>query len=859
MKSSRYGKDQVPGIASEPISVQSQRLASNGTEDLVFLLPTGPSSVRLVGRGNCSELMVVHAPFVRWDLTRNGFDACTKGGIYYLETAQGVIRGERNHMAYRHFYSLLQDYHVILPLSTALEWNFRGQLAAWVDGIVYHSFLRYSEEAMPILLEFELRLKQTFHIFDLEEMVIKMAHRTWNMPEVYFYAIDTNAQALLQSAAKKPLQIGELLTHALALSAGSGGNPLLGEEATEESKEAITAFLGGSDLVFITTGIGGGTGSGFAPVVAQISREADYLSVGVVTYRSALKDVKDPSRQVPIWLCSLQLASTHPLSHGRGVAVRPSRGIRDEFGSFIWAVSFTASLSRLPLRSVSVYSLSVAPINDRCIAPPHAFSTPSTASPSVGFARLGLAWICGYGCCFVVPGLGLAQLRLSSFGFSIICWCLAQQLSYQRLLFPKWEEEIYGLPAVIGGSYTFVAATISIILSGRFNDPNPIEGFKQTMQAIQGALIVASTLQIVLRFSGLWRNVTRFLSPLTPLSAVPLVALAGFGLYEFGFPGVGERKPAYNTFVTGIRIIDQSLQPTIISMWDHFSEYEAPTMASLKGTYPVAVGLRLKTSTYYGTTLATQRTSGFILNPLTAEATTLQSWCIANSNKIKHLPSMAAMKPLMLASATSSSSDPVKIINLPTLVEKIELDSELIFWKPSVRKMFVDNCKSLRIMKSSDAIDLGQPNADRVHIITFSRRQNHNRTAFDVSLTDDSWTKDTFEIVSGNTSMSWERLDAYEFLVLLIVSLVQFMKVRWAIGADGPSMLLRGVRAEVCWITNQKPSERDEWYTVWNIRCWAEEYRSYTLLLASLTAYNLRFWCLHRHSLTMNVLEELRY
>ncbi|KAF7135413.1 hypothetical protein RHSIM_Rhsim08G0168900 [Rhododendron simsii] len=93
------------------------------------------------------------------------------------------------------------------------------------------------------------------------------------------------------------------------------------------------------------------------------------------------------------------------------------------------------------------------------------------------------------------------------------------------------------LPAVIGGSYTFVAATISIILSGRFNDPNPIERFKQTMQAIQGALIVASTLQIVLGFSGLWRNVTRFLSP---LAAVPLVALAGFGLYEFGFPGVAK-------------------------------------------------------------------------------------------------------------------------------------------------------------------------------------------------------------------------------------------------------------------------------------------------------------------------------
>nr|GMD68143.1 nucleobase-ascorbate transporter 6 [Ipomoea batatas] len=93
------------------------------------------------------------------------------------------------------------------------------------------------------------------------------------------------------------------------------------------------------------------------------------------------------------------------------------------------------------------------------------------------------------------------------------------------------------LPAVIGGSYTFVVPTISIILSGRWNDPDPISRFKKIMRATQGALIVASTIQIVLGFSGLWRNVTRFLSP---LSAVPLVALAGFGLYEFGFPGVAK-------------------------------------------------------------------------------------------------------------------------------------------------------------------------------------------------------------------------------------------------------------------------------------------------------------------------------
>ncbi|XP_039012310.1 cell division protein FtsZ homolog 1, chloroplastic-like [Hibiscus syriacus] len=95
-----------------------------------------------------------------------------------------------------------------------------------------------------------------------------------------FYAINTDSQALLQSAAENPLQIGELLTRGL----GTGGNPLLGEQAAEESRDAIANALKGSDLVFITAGIGGGTGSGAVPVVAQIAKEAGYLTVGVVTY-----------------------------------------------------------------------------------------------------------------------------------------------------------------------------------------------------------------------------------------------------------------------------------------------------------------------------------------------------------------------------------------------------------------------------------------------------------------------------------------------------------------------------------------------------------------------------------------------
>ncbi|XP_073032493.1 nucleobase-ascorbate transporter 6-like isoform X1 [Primulina eburnea] len=94
------------------------------------------------------------------------------------------------------------------------------------------------------------------------------------------------------------------------------------------------------------------------------------------------------------------------------------------------------------------------------------------------------------------------------------------------------------LPAVIGGSYTYIPATLSIVLAGRYSEIlEPVERFKRIMRGIQGAMIVASTLQIVIGFSGLWRNVTRFLSP---LSTVPLVALSGFGLYELGFPLVAK-------------------------------------------------------------------------------------------------------------------------------------------------------------------------------------------------------------------------------------------------------------------------------------------------------------------------------
>ncbi|KMZ74051.1 hypothetical protein ZOSMA_136G00190 [Zostera marina] len=109
---------------------------------------------------------------------------------------------------------------------------------------------------------------------------------------VEFYAINTDSQALLHSAAEKPLQIGELLTRGL----GTGGNPLLGEQAAEESRDAIADSLRNSDMVFITAGMGGGTGSGAAPVVAEISKEAGYLTVGVVTYPFSFEGRKRSSQ-----------------------------------------------------------------------------------------------------------------------------------------------------------------------------------------------------------------------------------------------------------------------------------------------------------------------------------------------------------------------------------------------------------------------------------------------------------------------------------------------------------------------------------------------------------------------------------
>jgi len=96
---------------------------------------------------------------------------------------------------------------------------------------------------------------------------------------VEFISINTDAQALLQSQASYRIQIGEKLTKGL----GAGANPEVGEKAAQESREEIIKALRGADMVFVTAGMGGGTGTGAAPVVAECAKEVGALTVGVVT------------------------------------------------------------------------------------------------------------------------------------------------------------------------------------------------------------------------------------------------------------------------------------------------------------------------------------------------------------------------------------------------------------------------------------------------------------------------------------------------------------------------------------------------------------------------------------------------
>ena len=96
---------------------------------------------------------------------------------------------------------------------------------------------------------------------------------------VQFLSVNTESQVLELSKADVTIQIGEKVTKGL----GAGANPQIGEEAAQESREEITKALEGADMVFVTAGMGGGTGTGAAPIVAECAKEVGALTVGVVT------------------------------------------------------------------------------------------------------------------------------------------------------------------------------------------------------------------------------------------------------------------------------------------------------------------------------------------------------------------------------------------------------------------------------------------------------------------------------------------------------------------------------------------------------------------------------------------------
>src|SRR5512135_2492948 len=96
---------------------------------------------------------------------------------------------------------------------------------------------------------------------------------------VEFITMNTDAQALKRNLARTTLQLGTGVTKRL----GAGANPEVGRQAAEEDRSRIEELVGGADMLFITAGMGGGTGTGAAPVVASIAREMGILTVAVVT------------------------------------------------------------------------------------------------------------------------------------------------------------------------------------------------------------------------------------------------------------------------------------------------------------------------------------------------------------------------------------------------------------------------------------------------------------------------------------------------------------------------------------------------------------------------------------------------
>jgi cell division protein FtsZ len=109
---------------------------------------------------------------------------------------------------------------------------------------------------------------------------------------VELVAVNTDAQALMHVDADVQIRIGDKLTKGL----GAGGDPVRGERAAEESRDEIREALRGAEMVFVTAGMGGGTGTGASPIVAEVARESGALTIGVVTKPFGFEGTKRTQR-----------------------------------------------------------------------------------------------------------------------------------------------------------------------------------------------------------------------------------------------------------------------------------------------------------------------------------------------------------------------------------------------------------------------------------------------------------------------------------------------------------------------------------------------------------------------------------
>ena len=138
-----------------------------------------------------------------------------------------------------------------------------------------------------------------------------------NISSAEFISVNTDSQALLLSKASTRLQIGERLTGGR----GAGAKPEVGQKAAEESKTSITEMLKDANLVFITAGMGGGTGTGAAPVVARLAHEMDILTVAIVTKPFAFEGpmyVRRPADREPCRPADRRCLGARICQAGRG-------------------------------------------------------------------------------------------------------------------------------------------------------------------------------------------------------------------------------------------------------------------------------------------------------------------------------------------------------------------------------------------------------------------------------------------------------------------------------------------------------------------------------------------------------------